>query len=211
MSSFLKRLFGGTKTCRPPDTGEIRQGIRTRYAGVARCAEGQFRYPTGLAGAEALGYEPSLIAEAPAAMMVSFCGVGNPFTLGEVLPGDAVLDIGCGAGFDLLCAARLVGPGGRVCGIDLTPEMAVRARQNLAEAGLPHIEIREGAAEELPFADGSFDLVISNGVLNLSPDKGRLFAEIHRVLKPGGRLQFADIVLKEELPSAQKSATAWSE
>jgi SAM-dependent methyltransferase len=194
-----------------PNAEEIRRAIRSRYAGVACCAEGQFRYPTGLAGAEALEYEPTLTAEAPAAMLAGFCGVGNPFTLGDVEPGAAVLDIGCGAGFDLFCAARLAGPTGKVTGIDLTPEMAARARQNLAEAGLPDVDVRDGIAEELPFEENSFDLVISNGVFNLSPDKERLFAEIHRILRPGGRLQFADIVLREELPSAQMSARAWSE
>jgi SAM-dependent methyltransferase len=211
MTSFLKRLFGGTQKSVPPDTEEIRQAVRARYAGVACCAEGQFRYPTGLAGAEALGYETTFIAEAPAGMLASFCGVGNPFDLGKIEEGAAVLDIGCGAGFDLLCAARLAGPTGKVTGIDLTPEMAAKARQNLDEAGLKNVDVREGLAEELPFDDNSFDVVISNGVLNLSPDKERLFSEIHRVLRPGGRLQFADVVLKEELPPAQMSATAWSE
>jgi ubiquinone/menaquinone biosynthesis C-methylase UbiE len=144
-------------------------------------------------------------------MLASFCGVGNPFTLGQVTSGATVLDIGCGAGLDLYCAARLAGPTGKVTGIDLTPEMAAKARQNLDEAGLKNVEVREGLAEELPFEDNSFDIVISNGVLNLSPHKGQLFSEIHRVLRPSGRLQFADVVLKEELPPAQMSAKAWSE
>lgn len=211
MKSLLTWLFGGRKVCGPPNEEEIRTAIQKRYTQVARCAEGQFRYPTGRAGAESLGYDPALIGEAPAEMMTSFCGVGNPFSLGKIEPGAAVLDIGCGAGFDLYCAACLVGPNGRVAGIDLTPDMVTRARQNLAAAGMTDVEVLEGTAEQLPFAENSFDLVISNGVLNLSPDKERIFAEIHRVLRLGGRLQFADIVMKEELPPAQMSAKAWSE
>jgi ubiquinone/menaquinone biosynthesis C-methylase UbiE len=143
-------------------------------------------------------------------MMVSFCGVGNPFSLGEISQGATVLDIGCGAGFDLFCAARAVGPTGKVIGIDLTPEMVDRATVNLTRAGIANVEIHNASVEQIPLPNETVDLVISNGVLNLSPDKERTFSEIARVLKPGGVLQFADIVLSQELPADQKSANAWS-
>ena len=138
--------------------------------------------------------------------------MGNPFSLGPVNPGQRVLDFGCGGGFDLFVAARLVGPEGRVCGIDLTEEMAEKARRNLAGTGMSNIEIQHVDSELIPYEDRSFDLVISNGVINLSPCKQTCFREIYRVLKPGGSLQFADVVLEKELPPAMAaSPEAWSQ
>jgi ubiquinone/menaquinone biosynthesis C-methylase UbiE len=145
-------------------------------------------------------------------MLKSFCGVGNPFSLGEIQPGSSVLDIGSGAGFDLYVASRLVGESGRVCGIDLTKEMVDLARQNIAASGMNNIEVTHVSSEEIPYSDNTFDTVISNGVINLSPCKQELFQEIFRVLKNGGTLQFADVVLEKELPGTLVgSLEAWSQ
>jgi len=138
--------------------------------------------------------------------------VGNPFSIGDIKPGSNVLDIGSGAGFDLYIAKRIVGDAGMVCGIDLTPEMVEVARENLSEAGMDKIEVVNISSEKIPFEDNTFDTVISNGVINLSPCKQELFQEIFRVLKNGGRLQFADVVLEKELPGTLVgSAEAWSQ
>ncbi len=190
----------------------IREGIRKKYGEVSNSAKGKFAYPTGEEGLRLLGYDPSLLEELPGEVLESFCGVGNPFAPGTIRPGLAVLDVGCGAGFDMIAAARQVGPSGRVCGIDLTGEMVERARKNLGLAGLSSLEVLEAATEAIPFDDGSFDLVISNGVLNLSPCKEESFREIFRVLKNGGGLQFADIVLMEGGAQATAcSIDAWSD
>ncbi len=159
-----------------------------------------------------MGYDPVFINEVPPALLKSFCGVGNPFSIGEIQPGSSVLDIGSGAGFDLYVAKRLVGDSGRVCGIDLTREMVDLARENLAESGMKNIDVTYVSSEEIPYNDNTFDVVISNGVINLSPCKQELFQEIFRVLKLGGKLQFADVVLEKELPgSLSDSPEAWSQ
>lgn len=190
----------------------IQDAIRKKYAEVALSSEGKFGYPTGRAGAEALGYDPAFISEAPGSLLNSFCGVGNPFSLGTIEPGSSVLDIGCGAGFDLYVAKRLTGDSGRICGIDLTREMVKRARENLAESGMENIEVIHVSSEEIPYKDDTFDTVISNGVINLSPCKQDLFQEIFRVLKNGGNLQFADVMLEKELPGTLVgSLEAWSQ
>lgn len=179
---------------------------------MAVSSAGKFAYPTGKEGAEALGYDPLFIREAPAALLNSFCGVGNPFSLGEIEPGNSVLDVGCGAGFDLFVAARLVGESGRICGIDLTREMVDLARRSLELSGLKNIAVEHISSEVFPYSDNTFDTVISNGVINLSPCKQELFQEIIRVLKNGGKLQFADVVLERKLPGRMVgSAEAWSQ
>jgi arsenite methyltransferase len=194
------------------DPAAIKNAIRQKYAEVAVSAAGKFQYPTGREGAELLGYDRALIQSAPPQLLGSFCGVGNPFSLGEIRRGSAVLDVGCGAGFDMYVASRLVGDQGRVCGIDLTDDMASLARKNLAKAGASNVEIKTADTEHIPYPDHSFDVVISNGVINLSPSKQATFKEIYRVLKPGGTLQFADVVLEQDLPAALSgSAEAWSQ
>jgi len=144
--------------------------------------------------------------------MQSFCGVGNPFKAGPVSEGESLLDVGCGAGIDLIVASHYVGETGRICGIDITPEMLKIAEQNIESMGLGNVEVREGSAESIPYEDDTFDIVISNGVLNLSTRKKMAFLEIFRVLGPGGRLQFADIVLEgERARETPCTLEAWSD
>lgn len=191
---------------------QIREAIRAKYVEVARSPAGRFLYPTGREGAEKLGYDQAIIDRAPDQLLHSFCGIGNPFSLGGMLPGQSVLDVGCGAGFDLFVAASLVGPDGRVCGIDLSEDMARRATDNLRQTGLKNWEIRHVDTEDIPYGNDFFDVVISNSVINLSPCKQKCFAEIHRVLKPGGKMRFADVVLEQELPRHMPgSVEAWSQ
>ena len=191
---------------------KIRGAIQAKYAAIAQSAVGKFAYLTGVDGARALGYDAELLANIPDDMLQSFCGVGNPFQAGPVNAGEAVLDVGCGAGVDIIVASRYVGEQGRVCGIDLTPEMCTVAQQNVTALGLGNVAVREGSVESIPYPGNSFDIVSSNGVLNLSPRKTLAFSEIFRVLVPGGRLQFADIVLDGETArEGSCSLASWSD
>jgi arsenite methyltransferase len=194
-----------------PDEKKLQAAVREKYAEVSRSAAGKFNYPTGRDGAIRQGYDPAIIQSMPDELIVSFCGVGNPFKLGPIKAGEIILDVGCGAGFDLIVASNLVGREGKVCGIDLTPEMAEKAKSNLKQYGVRNYDIQAAGAESIPYPDNTFDAVISNGVLNLSPLKGKCFREIYRVLKPEGRLQFADIVLKQDCGGAMCSTLeSWS-
>jgi len=194
------------------ELSNIREAIKNKYQGVSTSAEGMFRYVTGRAGALQLGYDESLIADIPERLMTGFCGVGNPFGIMDITPGSCLLDIGCGTGFDLIIARRIVGDAGRVVGIDLTAEMLERAGRNFAELGIDDIETRLVESEEIPYNANTFDVVISNGVINLSPLKLDLFKEIFRVLRPEGRLQFADIILDKELPPMlANSVESWAQ
>ena len=159
-----------------------------------------------------MGYPEAILEEFQTEMLSSFCGVGNPFTIEEIQQGSIILDIGCGAGFDLIVASRVTGPAGRVFGIDLTEEMVARAKENVNKIGAENIEIIQVESEKIPFDDQTFDTVISNGVINLSPQKLQLFKETYRVLKPGGTLQFADIIAEKDLPSEfTGSLEAWAQ
>lgn len=195
----------------PIDQKNIQNAVREKYAEVSKSAAGKFNYPTGRDGAIQQGYDPVIIQSMPDELIESFCGVGNPFKLGEIKRGEVILDVGCGAGFDLIVASRMVGRDGKVCGIDLTPEMAEKAKNNLRRYGVQNYDVQVAGAESIPYHDSTFDVVISNGVLNLSPLKEKCFREIFRILRPNGRLQFADIVLKEDCAGAMCSTLeAWS-
>jgi SAM-dependent methyltransferase len=180
---------------------QLREQIRAMYHRLARSPEGEFHFHRGPAYAvERLGYDPAELATLPAASVERLAGVGNPLRVGPVRAGETVLDHACGAGVDLLLAARRVGPSGRAIGVDMTPAMREQAAAGAAAAGLSAIvEVRAGLFEDLPVDDASVDLVISNGVLNLAPDKPRVLREIARVLRPGGRLYLADVVVAREL------------
>ncbi len=186
------------------DVDELRAAIRAEYAAVASEPDRGFHFHTGYRLAAILGYPQRWIADLPPGAVISMAGTGNPFALGEVRPGELIVDCGSGAGADALIAARLVGPEGRVIGVDMTPEMIAKARANAAEAGLTNVEFRPGILEALPVDTGWADVVISNGVLNLVPDKAAALAEMFRVLRPGGRLQAADIVLERPVSDASK-------
>ncbi len=187
----------------------IREGIKTKYSQVATSgAACCFNYPTGMAGIRLQGYPLELVQDFPPKLLESFCGVGNPFSLGPINQGDSVLDIGCGAGFDAFVAARITGPQGRVVGLDVTPEMVDRARAYQALLKLPQVGFQAGEAEALPFPDHDFDVVISNGALNLTLNKEQALKEAHRVLKPGGRFMVADMVLVAALPEGQGDQVA---
>jgi arsenite methyltransferase len=194
------------------DPTAIREAVRKKYVEVAQSAEGKFIYSTGRQGALTLGYDPAIIAGLSDDALASFCGVGNPFALGPIKGGESVLDVGCGAGLDMIVASRLIGDTGRICGIDMTPQMAERARVNLRRARVTNGEVQVAGAESIPYRDASFDVVISNGVINLSPTKDAVFREIYRVVRRGGRVQFADVVVNEALPpDVANSLEAWSQ
>jgi arsenite methyltransferase len=191
---------------------EIRAAVKQRFAGIARSPDQEKKFPVGPNSARALGYDPRAIDALPASITESFCGVGNPLSLGEIRPGQVVLDLGCGAGMDCILAARKVGSAGKVIGVDMTAEMVAKARENGKCQGLANVEFRQGDLENLPLPDASVDLVISNGVFNLCPDKARVLAEAFRVLRPGGRLQMADILLHEEVtPEEVARLGTWSD
>ena len=193
----------------PSTIADIRDGITEKYRKVAVSPDGLFRYPTGEESALGLGYPVHLVAAIPAVIRGRFVGVGNPFDLGGIRAGEAVLDLGCGAGFDALVAAQLVGPSGRVAGVDVCPEMLAVAEAGRVEAGFGQVEFREATVEALPYPSDSFDVALSNGVLNLVPDKPAALREVFRVLKPGGRLQTCDMSLAGDEPPPDKAP--WSD
>lgn len=185
------------------DVDQLRKEVGSVYRRVAEDPSGDFHFHRGPTyAAELLGYDADELAALPAETTASFAGVANPHIVAAIEAGATVLDIGCGAGTDLLLAARRVGPTGRAIGVDVTPAMLERARAGAVAAGLDNVELRLGDALALPVDDASIDVVISNGVINLTPDKEQAYAEVFRVLEPGGRLQLADIVVAAELSDA---------
>jgi arsenite methyltransferase len=174
----------------------LKSEIKKTYASVSQEPEKDFIFPTGRAWAEDLEY-PEELSDVPDTAVESFAGVANPFSLGRLAPGEEVLDIGCGAGTDTLVAAQMVAPTGQVTGIDMTPEMLSRARSAATEMGAQNVDFVEGDVEKLPFAADSFDVAISNGVIDLITDKDAVFSEIFRVLRPGARLQLADVTSQQ--------------
>jgi arsenite methyltransferase len=181
------------------DVDVLREEIQKTYGDVATDCEQEFIFPTGRAWAQELGYPEPELARVPDATVDSFAGVANHWLLGRIEPAECVLDLGCGAGTDMLIAAQMAGPQGRVIGVDMTPAMLERARSSARAMGLFNVELHKSLIETLPIPDASVDVVISNGVIDLVPDKDAVFDEIDRVLRPGGRLQFADVVIHHEV------------
>ena len=190
---------------------DLRGAVKKEYAGVATDPHKGFHFHTGRDAATRLDYDPAIYFDIPEGNIASFAGTGNPFLLGPINSGETVVDAGSGAGFDALIAARMVGSGGRVVGIDMTPEMLSKARAGAAEMGMTHVEFKEGFIEQLPLPDEFAHVLISNGVLNLTLDKVDTLREWARVLKPGGRLQIGDILVSREVPeSALDDISLWT-
>lgn len=193
------------------DTHELREQVKTKYREVATNPDGEFHFHTGRRAAAQLGYDADVVDKLPDRAVESFAGVGNPFVFRRPAAGERVIDVGSGGGFDTFIAAQHVGPDGYVVGVDMTPEMIDRARDVAAELGFDNVEICSGFVEDLPVTDQWADTVISNGVINLCPDKRAAFDEIHRVLKPGGTLQFADIANGRTVPpEAMRDVDLWT-
>jgi len=186
------------------DVDRLRHAIQEEYALVAKEPERGFHFHTGRRLAAILSYEDEWLAGVPETTIASFAGTGNPFSIGPLQPGENVVDVGCGAGIDSLIAAKMVGAAGRVIGVDMTPEMLAKARAAAQQAETANVEFKQGLAEPLPVKDSWADVVISNGVLNLFPDKLAALREIARVLKPGGRLQVGDILVDKAVSDKGK-------
>ena len=190
---------------------DLRNEIKAKYTEVALEPERGFHFHTGRPLAKMLGYDDDTVDQLPASNVESFAGTGNPFSLGKLKPGEIVLDLGCGAGFDTLQAAVQVGSSGSVIAVDMTEAMLAKTRQAADEMGLTNVDTRLGYAENLPVSDATTDVVISNGVINLAPDKANVMKEVWRVLAPGGRFQIADIAVRKEVPqSAKDDINLWS-
>jgi SAM-dependent methyltransferase len=193
------------------DPAVLRDEVKSKYRDVAINPAGEYHFHTGRALAKRLGYDSALVDPMPDAAVESFAGVANPFSLRSLQQGERVLDAGSGGGFDCFVAARQVGPQGHVVGVDMLPEMLEKSRKTAQSMGLKNVEFREGLLEEIPVEDGWADVVISNGVINLCADKKRVFSELWRVLRRGGRLQFGDIANGKPVPeSAIRNIDLWT-
>jgi arsenite methyltransferase len=213
MSEIAHSLEGRDMSATEPpvDVDVLRDEIRRTYTDVSTDRDRQFIFPTGRAWAQELGYPEPELARVPDATVESFAGVANHWALGRIEPGSVVLDLGCGAGTDLLVAAQMTGPTGRVIGVDMTSAMLDRARRSASEMGLGNVELHEALIEALPLENASVDVVISNGVIDLVPDKDAVLDEIDRVLRPGGRLQLADVVIHHAVSEdARKRIDLWT-
>jgi arsenite methyltransferase len=192
------------------DVDTLRCEIRDEYAAVAEDPQRGFHFHTGRRLAKILGYSDALLEAVPESAIESFAGTGNPFSLGAIRRGARVVDVGSGAGIDSLIAGHLAGPQGHVIGVDMTPEMLKKAAAAAEAAGMRQVEFRDGYAEALPVPDGWADVVISNGVVNLCPDKLAAFGEMYRVLRPGGRIQIGDILVQKPVPDdAKRDINLW--
>ncbi len=193
------------------DVKKLRDEIRSKYSEVATRPDKEFHFHHGRDAATLLDYDAELLDDLPGSLVESFAGTGNPFSLGTINEGECVLDVGSGAGFDSLIAAKKVGPKGRVIGVDMTPDMLDKARRNAASIGIGNAEFRDGLAEDLPVESESVDVAISNGVINLCPDKEKVYRELYRVLKPGGRLMISDIIVQKTVSDeAKQNIDLWT-
>lgn len=193
------------------DRDRLREQVEAKYTDVALEPDKGFHFHNGRPLAKMLGYDDADLARLPETTIESFAGTGNPLSMGRLAAGEVVLDIGCGAGLDTLLAAQQVGPGGRVIAVDMTQAMLEKTRAGAETIGLSNVDVRQGFLEDLPVEDESIDVVISNGVINLGPDKVQAMREVRRVLKPGGRFQIADIVVHKEVPQdAKDDIDLWS-
>jgi len=193
------------------DVNALREEVKNKYREVATDPHGKHHFHTGRYLAKHLGYDEDFVASLPDAAVESFAGVANPFSLQPLAKGERVVDVGSGGGFDSFVAAHQVGSTGRVVGVDMTEEMLAKSRGTVKKMGWDNVEFREGYAEALPVEGGWADVVISNGVINLCADKKSTFSEIYRVLRPGGRLQFADIANGKPVPeSAIRNIDLWT-
>lgn len=208
---MAETAHGGAAIPAGLDVDALRAAIREEYETVALDPGRGFHFHTGRTLAAIVGYEDEWLEGIPETAIESFAGTGNPFSMGRLGPGERVVDVGSGGGIDSLIAARMVGSEGRVIGVDMTPAMLERARRAREEGGFDNVEFRRGLMEDLPVEDGWADVLISNGVLNLAPDKPRALAEMTRVLRPGGRLQIGDILVEKEVSeSAKRRIDLWT-
>ena len=209
-SCSLESLSSAKRDLRSMDADDIKQAVSEKYSEVALTPDEKFNFPVGRKFAESVGYPAETLDGLPAAIWESFTGAGNPQPYADPRPAEIVLDLGCGAGLDLYFYAKAVGDGGKLYGLDISQAMLDKARKNLESVGVQNVEFLNAPADAIPLPDGSVDFVTANGIYNLSPDKEALMGEVFRVLKPGGRTVFAEIVLKAELPrQIRKNIDDW--